>query len=199
MLSYKSPRSGSSASFQSCSSWPTSSHLASYRKATRTTLLPNSLFLAPFSNNYSVYSVYKTCSFLKVLMLRKKGGGNVMKSFSLCMCSVFLIGFEDLKVFSFSSFFPTFSLLFFLSYSFSLVPQSALHLLFEQSSVCRWTDWLTDVKMRSKQRDRSRPFLDAWSKLGPVLWTPGKPIPQPPKLSCLSPFLPLTLPQHKPQ
>lgn len=24
-----------------------------------------------------------------------------MKSFSLCMCSVFLIGFEDLKVFSF--------------------------------------------------------------------------------------------------
>ena len=41
-----------------------------------------------------------------------------MKSFSLCMCSVSLIGFEDLKVFSFSSFFPTFSLLFFLSYSF---------------------------------------------------------------------------------
>lgn len=48
-----------------------------------------------------------------------------MKSFSLCMCSVFLIGFEDLKVFSFPFLFL-----------FSFIPQSALHLLFEQSSVC---------------------------------------------------------------
>lgn len=39
-----------------------------------------------------------------------------LKAFSLCMCSVFLIGFEDLKVF----YFPPFSFLFLLFSSFHL-------------------------------------------------------------------------------
>lgn len=38
--------------------------------------------------------------------------------------------------------------------------------------------------MSSKQRDRSRLFLDTWRRLGLVLWIPGKAIPQPPKLLC---------------
>lgn len=50
-----------------------------------------------------------------------------MKSFSLCMCSVFLIGFEDLKVFSF----PLLSYSFF----FSLATPNCLHSTMNKSSV----------------------------------------------------------------
>ena len=98
--------------------------------------------------------------------------------------------------------FLSFSFLFFF---FSLVPQSTLHLLFEQSSVCWWTDRLTDVKMRSKQRDRSRPFFGAWRKRGKCSGRQVNSFPSPQSyLACLpsphpeSTQTPVTTASHTP-
>lgn len=74
--------------------------------------------------------------FLKKKVIKKKvGTENVTKAFSPHVCSIVLIGFEDLKVFSFCppffSFFP-----FLFSFLLFLCLASNLHLLLEQSSVC---------------------------------------------------------------